>query len=50
VMGVEPETVWERDFLRRIVQLVRAGERLAPGELAKIYELEARVQRGAPPS
>ncbi|HEX2513613.1 MAG TPA: J domain-containing protein [Chloroflexota bacterium] len=50
VMSVEPETVWERDFLRRVVQLVRAGERLAPGELAKIYELEARVQRGAPPS
>ncbi|MDQ3700201.1 MAG: hypothetical protein M3442_04680, partial [Chloroflexota bacterium] len=43
IMGVEPQTVWERDFLRRIVQLVRAGERLAPGELAKIYELEARA-------
>jgi hypothetical protein len=42
VTAIEPETTWERDFLRRIVQLIRAGERLAPGELAKIYELEAR--------
>jgi hypothetical protein len=42
VMGIEPGTVWERDFLRRIVQLIRAGEALAPGELAKIYELEAQ--------
>jgi hypothetical protein len=48
IVSVEPATVWERDFLRRIVQLVRAGERLAPGELAKIYELEARVQGEAP--
>jgi hypothetical protein len=47
-MRLEPGTTWERDFLRRIVQLVRAGERLAPGELAKIYELEASV-RSAPP-
>jgi len=48
IVSVEPATTWERDFLRRIVQLVRAGERLAPGELAKIYELEARVQGEAP--
>jgi hypothetical protein len=39
---IEPETVWEEEFLRRIMQLVRAGDRLAPGELAKIYEMEAR--------
>jgi hypothetical protein len=43
ITQIEPETVWERDFLRRIVQLVRAGEKLAPGELAKIYEMEARL-------
>jgi hypothetical protein len=42
VMKIEPGTVWERDFLRRIVQLVRGGDALAPGELAKIYELEAQ--------
>ena len=40
---IEPETVWERDFLRRIVHLIRSGTALAPGELAKIYEMEARV-------
>jgi hypothetical protein len=42
ILLIEPETVWERDFLRRIVPHVRAGDALAPGELAKIYELEAR--------
>jgi len=42
VMRSEPGTVWERDFLRRIVQLIRSGDALAPGELAKIYELEAQ--------
>jgi curved DNA-binding protein CbpA len=42
IVQIEPETTFERDFLRRIVHLVRAGEHLAPGELAKIYELEAR--------
>ncbi len=30
IMLIEPETPWERDFLRRVVQMVRAGERLAP--------------------
>jgi hypothetical protein len=44
IVLVEPETPWERDFLSRVVQLIRAGEHLAPGELAKIYELEARAQ------
>ncbi|MGH2353932.1 MAG: hypothetical protein ACRDJN_20190, partial [Chloroflexota bacterium] len=44
IMLIEPETTWERDFLRRIVQMIRTDERLAPGELAKIYELEARAQ------
>ncbi|MBI3974376.1 MAG: J domain-containing protein [Chloroflexi bacterium] len=44
IVRIEPATVWEGDFLRRIVQLIRAGDRLAPGELAKIYELEARCQ------
>ena len=48
VMRIEPGTVWERDFLRRIVQMVRAGETLAPGELAKIYELEAQHGPEAP--
>gem|GEM_PF-1425304 len=43
ILQIEPETIWERDLLRRLAQLVRAGERLAPGELAKIYELEARM-------
>src|SRR5581483_4667533 len=38
ILQIEPETIWERDLLRRLAQLVRAGERLAPGELAKIYE------------
>jgi hypothetical protein len=47
VTSIEPQTVWERDFLRRIVQLIRAGEHLAPGELAKIYELEAQARGGA---
>jgi hypothetical protein len=47
IMSIEPETTWEQDFLRRVVQLIRAGERLAPGELAKIYEMEARAG-GAP--
>jgi hypothetical protein len=42
IMLVEPETVWEREFLRRIVHLIRSDEALAPGELAKIYEMEAR--------
>ena len=42
IVLIEPETVWERDFLRRIVHLIRGGTELAPGELAKIYELEAR--------
>ncbi|HET7767921.1 MAG TPA: DnaJ domain-containing protein [Chloroflexota bacterium] len=42
IVLIEPETVWERDFLRRIVHLIRSGTELAPGELAKIYELEAR--------
>ena len=42
IVLIEPETVWERDFLRRIVHLIRGGTQLAPGELAKIYELEAR--------
>lgn len=42
IMQVEPETVWERDFLRRIVHLIRSGEPLAHGELAKVYEMEAR--------
>jgi hypothetical protein len=42
---IEPETVWEEEFVRRIMQLVRAGDRLAPGELAKIYEMEARGAR-----
>jgi hypothetical protein len=50
IMRLEPGTTWERDFLRRIVQLIRAGERLAPGELAKIFELEARVQQAPPGS
>lgn len=44
ITSVEPGTVWERDFLRRVAQLVRAGERLAPGELAKIFELESQAQ------
>lgn len=43
IMLVEPESVWERDFLRRIVHLIRSGTSLAPGELAKIYEMEART-------
>lgn len=43
VMLIEPETVWERDFLRAIAQMIRSGEPLAPGELAKVYELEARA-------
>ena len=42
VLRVEPATDWEHDFLRGLVQLLRAGDRLAPGELAKLYELEAR--------
>lgn len=42
IVQIEPETTFERDFLRRVVHLIRAGEHLAPGELAKIYELEAR--------
>jgi hypothetical protein len=42
VVELEPESTFERDFLRRVVHLIRAGEPLAPGELAKIYELEAR--------
>jgi curved DNA-binding protein CbpA len=42
IVLIEPESVWERDFLRRIVQLIRSDTPLAPGELAKIYELEAR--------
>ena len=46
-MQIEPETVWERDFLRRIVHLIRSGTTLAAGELAKIYEMEARVPSSA---
>lgn len=42
IVLIEPETVWEHDFLRRIVHLIRSGTVLAPGELAKIYEMEAR--------
>jgi hypothetical protein len=48
IVRIEPETVWERDFLRRVLQLIRAGERMAPGELAKIYELEARARGDGP--
>jgi hypothetical protein len=47
VVQIEPETVWERDFLRRIVHLIRSGTELAPGELAKIYEMEARIPSSA---
>ena len=39
----EPETDWEGDFLAAIAQLVRAGRPLARGELAKVYEIEARA-------
>lgn len=46
IVMIEPETTWERDFLRRIVHLIRSGTGLAPGELAKIYELEARKAAG----
>jgi curved DNA-binding protein CbpA len=42
IVLIEPESVWERDFLRRIVQLIRSDTPLAPGELAKIFEMEAR--------
>ena len=47
IVQIEPETVWERDFLRRVVHLIRSGTTLAPGELAKIYEMEARVPASA---
>ncbi|HEU5319025.1 MAG TPA: J domain-containing protein [Chloroflexota bacterium] len=47
IVQIEPETVWERDFLRRIVHLIRSGTTLAPGELAKIYEMEARLPASA---
>lgn len=41
-----PETDWEEDFLATVAQLVRAGRTLAPGELAKVFELEARTAAG----
>jgi hypothetical protein len=43
IQRLEPETDWEADFLAAIAQLVRAGRPLAGGELAKVYELEARA-------
>jgi hypothetical protein len=43
ILRLEPETDWEGEFLTAIAQLVRAGRTLAGGELAKIYELEARA-------
>jgi hypothetical protein len=49
ILLIEPGTVWERDFLRRIANMVRGGQSLAPGELAKIYELEAHAAAAQPP-
>ena len=43
ILRLEPETDWEGEFLTAIAQLVRAGRTLAGGELAKVYELEARA-------
>lgn len=43
IQRLEPETDWEGDFLAAIAQLVRAGRPLARGELAKVYEIEARA-------
>ena len=43
IQRLEPETDWEGEFLAAIAQLVRAGRTLAGGELAKVYELEARA-------
>jgi hypothetical protein len=43
IQRLEPETDWEGEFLVAIAQLVRAGRPLAGGELAKVYELEARA-------
>ena len=43
ILRLEPETDWEAEFLTAIAQLVRAGRALARGELAKVYELEARA-------
>jgi hypothetical protein len=43
ISRLEPETDWEAEFLTAIAQIIRAGRTLARGELAKVYELEARA-------
>ena len=42
ILRIEPESDWERDLLMALTRMIQAGRPLAPGELAKIYELEAR--------